>query len=256
MQQHHQHLLHQPLQPIDEFQIVDGTSSASLPVDPSYNWETVAPIVPTVQHSGYPLVDPTVPTDATWFGHYGHAEAANHPAYVYPGANNGVEPTFHPSSYDPVGAYEYQSADRSLTVEQPQPISSSTQYTELDSRNGGANEQNGSYFGNYNDVKAYTAFEHSGFSTYETPDAYHVASEDVVYGYVEEPSFAPNLEDLSNGQQHQVALMSQTDGISANQTTAVVATAGESSSSSSEEDALTDMSSSLAAIVKETMVSV
>jgi len=80
-----------------------------------------------------------------------------------------------------------------------------------------------------------------------------VASEDVVYGYVEEPSFAPNLEDLSNGQQHQVALMSQTD---ANQTTAVVATAGESSSSSSEEDALTDMSSSLAAIVKETMVSV
>jgi len=81
MQQHHQHLLHQPLQPIDEFQIVDGASSASLPVDPSYNWETVAPIVPTVQHSGYPLVDPTVPTDATWFGHYGHAEAANHPAH-------------------------------------------------------------------------------------------------------------------------------------------------------------------------------
>lgn len=243
MQQHHQHLLHQPLQPIDEFQIVDGASSASLPVDPSYNWETVAPIVPTVQHSGYPLVDPTVPTDATWFGHYGHAEAANHPAYVYPVT----------TSYDPVGAYEYQSADRVLTVEQPQPISSSTQYTELDTR---ASEQNVSYFGNYNDVKAYTAFEHSGFSTYETPDAYHVASEDVVYGYVEEPSFAPNLEDLSNGQQHQVALMSQTDGISTNQTTAVVATAGESSSSSSEEDALTDMSSSLAAIVKETMVSV
>lgn len=259
------HLLHQPLQPVDEVpsDAVDGLAEqCAVPTDPNYQWENIMP--PQESHSAYSLADPLAAENG-WFNpvshHYGSAPV--NPPY-YAGVASSTPEVFG-NVYDPVApSYDsliYHGETPAEPVHHPtqepqeqQQQQPSTLYTELGSSSGGAGNQVG--YGTYTDYvvgQAYPSFDHNGFGSYEAPDAYRsVASEDV---YNFPPEGGHSYAGPCHNDTSVVDLHHHHHSVGTEAPIKAAAAAAESSSSS-EEDALSDMSSSLATIVKETMVSV
>lgn len=247
---------HQQLQTIEELQppnehdaVGCSSSAVPLPADPRYHWDNVMPLGSAQQlhHPGYQQTEQLAPAEGGWFGHYGGADSSHSAGYTYP---SGATEAFHPN-FDATAPYDpliYHTADAPAEPEQP----CTTQYTELD---GNGNGHAVGYYPPYG-AQTFPTFDHNGFNSYETPDPYRVVAtvdDDTVYGYTNQPAFPSNPEVGG-----MIQAVETTDPLPDSAATAAAAAAAvtESSSSSSEEDALCDMSSSLATIVKETMVSV
>lgn len=247
---------HQSLQAIEELPTseIDGGSavSAIVPPESHYNWDNVMHLAPIQDphqqalqhqqhHAGYSISDPL--SENGWFSHY--STETNNTYSLYSAANSGSSAEGFPydqNPYDPLG---YHATDGAAETGQHYTelvdSSSSSGYT-----GGGVGSSSGDFYADYS--QTYQTFEPQTFSYHHsTSDSYTTADE--IYSYPEDGS-TYGLNGLtgtavcSSGTNGSSVL----DGVSDAPKT-------ESSNSSSEEDVL-DMGSSLATIVKETMVSV
>jgi len=205
---------------------IDGTIGPVATVsDPHYSWENVMQLVPAQQNSSYSLAESNTLTDNSWYSHY-----SNEPSSyaLYSGAPHSAEVFNYTNS---TSAYEPIYTDMAENTAN----SSNTQYTELvDSGQGYVSE----YYHDYS--QWYNPFENHGFNYNATDNNYSSCTEEA-FSYAE--SGGGSTAFAVNG--------SSSDGSKVSQ----AAPKMELSSSSSEEDTV-DIGSSLATIVKETMVSV
>lgn len=263
---HHstQQLPQQPsFQPIEEIPVteIDGSSLSTALVPESHYWENVMQLAPVQDahqqalqhqqqpqqqhHSSYTITDSL--TENGWFSHYSN-DASNSYA-LYSGASSSANSAevfnydqLHP--YDPLG---YHSTEVGAVHQQ--------HYTELVDSTGshssaipytGVGSSSGDFYPDYN--QSYQTFDSQGFGYHHsTGDTFSAPEE--IYNYAE-GSNNYGLNELAASNTCSSIPTGESGLGNAND-----APKTESSNSSSEEDVI-DMSSSLATIVKETMVSV
>lgn len=256
---HHNQQLqqHQLLQNIDELpanEIDVGAVSmvnALVPAESHYNWDSVMQLPPPQDqqqvlqhalHTSYTVAEPL--TENGWFCHYSNDVSNTYPLYAGPSAAGSAEVfTYDQTPYDSLGYHSTEVAGETSQQHYTELVDSSSSSGYAGS---GVNSSTTEFYTEYS--QSYPSFDPHVFNYHHAPsDSYTTADE--IYNYAEEgSSFGVN-------------------GVNANAVYATSSNGGtiidtvnstpkaESSNSSSEEDIL-DMGSSLATIVKETMVSV
>ena len=249
---HQQLQPHTSLQSIEELPTteIDGgvVGTTLVTTESHYNWDNVMQLAPTQNqhqpalqqhHTNYSVADPM--SENGWFCHYSNDAPNNYS--LYSGANSSASTevfSYDQNPYDPLG-YSTEVA----------PENSQQHYTELvdsssSSGYAGVGSSSGEFYADYS--QTYQTFDPQTFSYHHSAsDAYNASDE--IYSY---PGDGTSFG--LNGLNGSAVCGSGSNGDSVLD---VVndAPKAESSNSSSEEDVL-DMSSSLATIVKETMVSV
>lgn len=249
---------HTSLQSIEELPTteIDGgvVGAALVSTESHYNWDNVMQLAPTLDqhqqalqqhHTNYTVTDPM--SENGWFCHYSNDATSSYSLYT--GASSTTSTEIFSYDQNPLGYHDplgYHSTDAA-------PENSQQHYTELvDSSSssgyagGGVGSSSGDFYADYS--QTYQTFDPQTFSYHHsTSDTYNATDE--IYNYAEDgTSFGLNGLNGSavcgSGSNGGSVLDAVND-----------APKTESSNSSSEEDVL-DMSSSLATIVKETMVSV
>lgn len=245
---------HQSLQTIEELPTteIDGSSASSTLVTPEshYNWDNVMQLAPSQDphqqalhqqhHANYSISDPL--SENGWFSHY--STDNSYSLYTGPNSASSAEVfSYEQNPYDPLG---YHVTDVTTDGVQQQHYTELVDSSSSSGYTGGVGSSSGDFYAEYS--QSYQTFDPPTFSYHHTTsDTYNTVDE--IYNYTEDGSnYGLNgingsavCSNVSNGG-------SVLDSVGDAPKT-------ESSNSSSEEDVL-DMSSSLATIVKETMVSV
>lgn len=255
----HHNQQHPLLQKIDELPAseidigVVSTVSALVPPESHYNWDSVMQL-PSSQdqhqqalqqpqhHASYPVAE-SLPENG-WFCHYSNDVSNTYPLYSGPSAASSAEVfTYDQTPYDSLGYHSTEVAGENSQQHYTELVDSSSSSGYAGSA---VNNSTGEFYTEYG--QSYQSFDPQVFNYHHAPsDTYNAADE--IYSYAEEgSSFGVN------GVNANAAYGSSSNGGSVLDTVNNAPKA-ESSNSSSEEDIL-DMGSSLATIVKETMVSV
>ena len=247
---------HQLLQNIEELPAAEndiGVVNALVQPESHYNWDSVLQLAPSQDqhqqalqhqqhHTNYSVADPM--SENGWFCHYSNDVNNSYSLYSGPSAASSAEVfAYDQNPYDALG---YHTTD--VVGENSQQ-----HYTELvDSSSssgyvgGGVSSSASEFYSEYS--QSYQPFDPQAFSYHHTTSDTFSTTEEI-YNYAEDGSgFA--LSGVSSNTVY---------GSGVNGSAVLDSVSGapktESSNSSSEEDIL-DMGSSLATIVKETMVSV
>lgn len=249
-QQIQQHQLLQSIEELPAAEIDIGVVNALAPPESHYNWDSVMQLAPSQDqhqqalqhHTSYPVADPM--SENGWFCHYSNDVSNSYSLYSGPSAAGSAEVfAYDQHPYDALGYHSTDVAGENSQQHYTELVdsSSSSGYT-----GGGVSGSASEFYSEYS--QSYQSFDPQSFSYHHTTsDAYSTADE--IYNYSEDGSgFALGgvssntvYGSASNGN----AVLDSVNGVPKT----------ESSNSSSEEDIL-DMGSSLATIVKETMVSV
>lgn len=249
-QQIPQHQLLQNIEELPAAEIDIGVVNALVPPESHYNWDSVMQLAPSQEqhqqalqhHTNYPVADPM--SENGWFCHYSNDVSNSYSLYSGPSAASSAEVfAYDQNPYDALGYHSTDVAGESSQQHYTELVdsSSSSGYA-----GGGVSSSASEFYSEYS--QSYQSFDPQSFSYHHTTsDAYSTADE--IYNYSEDGSgFA--LSGVSSNTVY---------GSSSNGSAVLDSVNGapktESSNSSSEEDIL-DMGSSLATIVKETMVSV
>lgn len=251
---HPQQQLHsqQPLKSMEELAAteVDGdVNTALVPIESQYNWENVMQMTSSQEqhqqalqhHTSYAVGDSL--SENGWFCHYSN-EASNNYS-LYSGANSGASTELFPyeqNSYEPIVYHSTDSAAENAPQQHYTELgegSASSSYSE-----GGVGSGTSDFYTEYS--QNYQAFDPQAFNYHHAPNDTYSTTEEI-FNYTDDGSGFNGLNG-STACSSVANANSVLDNVNDAPKT-------ESSNSSSEEDVL-DLGSSLATIVKETMVSV